>query len=68
MKLWLLERLDNVGWDEITSVVVRARNEQEAQKVASQSRQWPNNHKEFTVKELLTAGPAEIIIENVNWG
>lgn len=35
MKLWLLMRLDEIGYDETSAVVVRAKNKSEARRMAS---------------------------------
>lgn len=75
MKLWLLKRTDEVGWDQGRAFVVRAETEAEARQLASNE---AGDYREPTDKwadpsfstctELTSDGAPEIILEDFKAG
>lgn len=71
MKLFILERLDSVGYDEYDSFVVRAENETEARNLVG------NNHypgkiwkcqESSSCEQIKTTGETKIILGSFNAG
>ena len=73
MKLYLLSRLDRVGYDETESMLIRAESEMTARTMANKSscgdevEIWENSAL-VSVEEITVDGPAELIILAFNAG
>jgi serine protease inhibitor len=71
MKLWLLERTNEVGYDEYDAVVVRARSEVEARSIVQNARYYQGawaSDENVKCTQLTAKGTAEIILGSFNAG
>jgi len=64
--IYLVERKDDVGWDEYDAFVVRAKNEEEAITICSEQAFF--NKDNTTVKEINSKGKSGVILGSFNAG
>lgn len=70
LKLWLLDRLDEEGWDEYLGFVIRAESETSARRVAvlaSGEGRWEDRTVTSCV-ELTQAGAQGVVLESFHAG
>lgn len=70
--IYILERTDEIGWDEYTGKVVRAESEQEARDIANkktgdEGKIWTDTTK-VTCEQVATDGASGAILEAFNAG
>ncbi len=69
-KLFVLKRLNSVGWDEHAGFVVRAKDENEARQLAASAgrEDWWSFPEQTSCEVITTKGQSEIILEDFNAG
>lgn len=70
MKLFLLSRTDNVGYDEYDAFLVRAKTEEEARQLANPKGSWSSwtTPENITCEIISNRGVAGVIIASFNAG
>lgn len=70
MGFYLVERTDDIGYDEVISLVIEAKNEEDALVVASEQSwgDWVYNEKYLQVHQLNYTGKSRVVHRSFNAG